>query len=299
MEPLNITFLGTSNSIPTEKRNHSAILVTYKDENILVDCGEGTQRQFRKAKLNMNKLTRILITHWHGDHTLGLGGLFQTMSMSGYSKTLKLYGPRGTHNFIELIKKFVVNFSLNLEAHEVHEGTIIDEKDFCIKALPMRHNAPTNAYSIIIKDRIHIDKNKLKKLKLPSSPLLKQLQQGKDITIEGKKIKASSVTYKEKGKKLTIILDTALNPNAIELARDSDILITEASFSSQEAQQAREYKHMTAKDAASIAKRAKAKRLILTHISQRYEHMPEIIEKEAKKVFKNVSLAKDFDSLTI
>src|SRR3989344_2163562 len=105
MEPIKIIFLGTGNAIPTDKRNHTAILLTYKNENILVDCGEGTQRQFRIAKLSPAKLTKILITHWHSDHTLGLPGLFQTLVMSEYSRELQLYIPKETAHFIELMKK--------------------------------------------------------------------------------------------------------------------------------------------------------------------------------------------------
>src|SRR3989344_3358273 len=97
MEQIKITFLGTSNAIPTKKRNHTAILLTYKNENILIDCGEGTQRQFKIAEISPAKLTKILITHWHGDHTLGLSGLFQTLAMSDYSKKLEIYGPKNTN----------------------------------------------------------------------------------------------------------------------------------------------------------------------------------------------------------
>src|SRR3990167_8815127 len=105
MEKIKITFLGTGNAIPTKKRNHTAILLTYKNENILIDCGEGTQRQFRIAELSPAKITKILITHWHGDHILGLPGLFETLAMTKYGKTLSIYGPVGTKRFIEEINK--------------------------------------------------------------------------------------------------------------------------------------------------------------------------------------------------
>src|SRR3990167_6903663 len=105
MEKIRVTFLGTGNAIPTEKRNHTAILLQYKNENILIDCGEGTQRQFKIAKLSSNKLTKILLTHWHGDHVLGLPGLFQTLHMDDYQKTLEIYGPKRTEQFIEELKK--------------------------------------------------------------------------------------------------------------------------------------------------------------------------------------------------
>lgn len=299
MTEIKLTFLGTGNAIPTKKRNHTAILASFANENILIDCGEGTQKQFRIAELSPAKLTRILITHWHGDHMLGLPGLFQTLAMSGYQKTLKLYGPKGTKRFIDLIQELIRGFNINLEVHEVSQGTIIDERDFKIETKEMSHSVPAVAYSIIIKDKIRLNKSKLKKLKLPNSPLLKDLTQGKDITFNGKKIKASQLTYEEKGKKLTIIMDTAANENAIALAKNSDLLVTESSFSKEEMEKAREYRHLTAPQAAEIAKKSKSKKLILTHISQRYEHNPAIIEKEAKKIFKNVKLAKDFDSILI
>src|SRR3989339_623098 len=104
-----ICFLGTSQAIPTAKRNHTAMLLQYNDENILVDCGEGTQRQFRKAALNPCKITKLLITHWHGDHVLGIPGLLQTLALSGYNKILYIYGPRGTKKYIEEIMK-IFNF---------------------------------------------------------------------------------------------------------------------------------------------------------------------------------------------
>src|SRR3989338_273469 len=118
MEKIKISFLGTSDSIPTKLRNHSAILLTYKNENILVDCGEGTQRQFKIANISPMKLTRLLITHKHGDHTFGIPGLFQTLNMLNYNKTLKIYGPKGTKNYLSKIKE-IANIEISLETHEV------------------------------------------------------------------------------------------------------------------------------------------------------------------------------------
>jgi|SRR3989344_1832573 len=293
MEKIKITFLGTSDSIPTKTRNHTSILLSYKNENIMIDCGEGTQRQLKLANISPCSLSRILITHWHGDHILGLPGLFQTLGMLGYPKKLKIYGPRNTNHYMELIKKFV-NVEIDLEVHEVENKEILNEPEFIIKTSSMSHNTPTNAYSFIIKDKMRLDKNKLKKLKLPNSPLLKNLQQGKDITFNNKKIKASQVTYLEKGRKITFILDTIMNENAPLLAKDSDILICESSFSKEDNEKAKEFKHLTAENAASIAKKANARSLILTHVSQRYQFQLDKIEKEAKKTFKNTLLAKDF-----
>ena len=103
-----ITFLGTGSAVPTKKKNHSAIFLHYKQENILFDCGEGTQRQFRKAEINPSKLTRLLISHWHGDHILGIPGLIQTLALNNYNKTLKIYGPKKTKQFIKKIIRGVI-----------------------------------------------------------------------------------------------------------------------------------------------------------------------------------------------
>jgi len=299
MEQIHLKFLGTGNAIPTKLRNHSAILLSYANENMLFDCGEGTQRQFKFAALSPTKLTRIFISHWHGDHILGLPGLFETLAMSNYSKTLKIYGPKGTKRFISIIQELIFNFHINLEIHEVESGIIVDEKDFQIEAMPLSHGIPALGYSFTLKEKIRLKKDKLKKLKLPNSPLLKELQQGRDIIFNNKKIKAKDVSYKEKGKKISIILDTSLNPNCIALAKNSDILIAESSFLSKEAEQAKEYFHLTAKDAATIAKKSKSKKLLLTHISQRYEHNQVLILNEAKKLFKNSFLVKDFDEFVL
>ncbi len=298
MEPIKITFLGTGNAVPTKLRNHTAILLTYKNENILIDCGEGTQRQFRTAEISPAKLSRILLTHWHGDHILGLPGLFQTLAMSNFTKTLEVSGPKNTPVFIRELTR-VFNLKIPVQAKEFFSGIIFENSEFQIECAQMSHGTPSLAYSFTIKDKLRLDKSKLKKLKLPNSPLLKELQQGKDITFNEKKIKASQVTYLEKGRKITFILDTLPNENAVKIAKNSDILICEATFSKEDAAQAEEHKHLTAEQAAQIAKKSGSKSLVITHISQRYEAFPQIIEKEAKKVFKNTKLVKDFDILEI
>src|SRR3972149_2019101 len=233
MEEIKLTFLGTGDAVPTKKRNHTSILASFANENILIDCGEGTQRQLRKIDISPTKITRIFITHWHGDHILGLPGLFQTLALLNYQKTLKVYGPEGTKEFLQIVQSLIKRYKINLEAYEVSNETIIDEKDFKVEAKEMSHSVPAIAYSIILKDKIRLNKSRLKKFKLPNSPIIKELQAGKDIIINGKKIKASQVIYKEKGKKVTFVLDTYINQNAIDIAKDSDILVTESAYAKQ------------------------------------------------------------------
>jgi len=296
---IKITFLGTSAQIPTSKRNHTAVLLTYEGENILVDCGEGTQRQFRKTRLNPCKITRILITHIHGDHVLGLVGLLETLSVSGYNKTLSIYGPKGIKNFIEkLLDTFVFKREYKIKIEEV-KGKFLETDDFYLEAESMNHRIPCNAYCFVKKGQIRIDKNKLEKSKLPSGPLIKKLKEGKDIIYNRKKYLAKNLTYEEGGKKISFVFDTSMNKEIIPFVQDSDLLICESTFTSNLENRAEAYKHLTAKQAGEIAKKSKSRKLVLTHISQRDEKNLKTLLNEAKKVFKKSSVAEDFDKIEI
>jgi len=296
---IKIQFLGTSAQIPTAKRNHSAILLNYKNENILIDCGEGTQRQFRKAQLNPCKITRILITHIHGDHTFGLPGLLSTLNFSGYNKELHIYGPKGIRRFLDEflgISEVKRNFKIKIE--EI-SGKFYKNEDFYLEAESMEHGIPTNAYNFVIKSKFRIDKSKLKKYKIPEGPLLKNIKEGKNIIFKNKKYKAKELTYIEKGKKISIVLDTLFNKKISKFADDADLLICDSSFSSENSKEAKEHLHLTAKQDGEIAKSAKVKKLILTHISQRYDNNLKELLNDAKSVFKNVVIAEDFSEFDI
>lgn len=298
---IKLTFLGTSDAIPTETRNHTATLLTYDGENILVDCGEGTQRQFRKAKISPTKITRILLTHWHGDHILGLPGLIQTLGLMGYRKTLHIYGPKGTKKYMkELMKTFVyAGEKYPIKVQEVSNSKFLETKEFYIEAKSMSHKTYCNAYCFVKKGQIRIDKSKLKKYKIQSGPVLSKLKQGKSIKIKNKTYKASQLTYHQSGKKVCFVFDTKLNPNIVPFVKDADILISEATFLHKLKELAKQYTHLTAKQSAEVAKKARVKKLILSHISQRHEKEFNTILKEAKSVFKNTTIAKDLDSLKI
>jgi ribonuclease Z len=292
---MKITFLGTSAMKPTRDRATSSLLLTHNGENILLDCGEGTQRQLLKAKISPTKLTRLLISHWHGDHVLGLPGLLQTLAKSEYSKKLRIYGPKGTKQFIsKLMKFFLTKQKINYEVNEISKKEkIIDEKDFFVDAEKVFHSVDCISFSFNEKPRRKINLKYTKKYGLTRDPLLGRLQEGKTITYNGKKITPKDGTILIPGKKITLISDTGYHKRLSSVAKNSDLLIIESTFLDKDKDKAKNYKHLTAKQAAIIAKDAKVKRLILTHLSERYKNKEDIL-KEAKKTFKNVELAKDF-----
>jgi ribonuclease Z len=294
-----IKFLGTGQAIPTKSRNHQGILMSYKDESILVDCGEGIQRQFRIAKENPCKITRVLITHFHGDHVLGLPGLFQTLALNNYSKDLYLYCPKKTKKYIkEIMKTYVPIGKIKIKVKEV-EGVFFQNSDFELIAVPVYHNTPCNAYIFKEKDKLRIDKNKLNKLKIKNQKDLRKLIEGKDIILDNKNIKSSELTYLQKGKKISFLLDTGLGPNLGKILNNADLAIIESTYMDNESDLAKKFKHMTAKDAGKLAKENNVKKLVLTHISQRYEKLEDKLLSEAKKEFKDVILAYDLMKLEI
>jgi len=280
--------------VPTKERNHSAVLISYGSEGILIDCGEGTQRQIKIAGIKPSKVTKILISHWHGDHVLGIPGLIQTLAKNEYDKVLEIYGPKGTSERMKnMFKAFSFEDKIETRIHEITKKRFFEGNDFFLEALPLEHGITTLGFSFIEKDKRRIRVDVVRKLGIPDGPLLGKLQSAKSITFNEKKITPEQATYIVKGKKLSFIADTVPCNNALELAMNSDILVCEATYATKLEEKAAEYLHMTAKQAGLLANQAKTKKLILTHFSQRYKTMGEI-EDDAKDVFSNTICAYDF-----
>ncbi len=290
---INIIFLGTSCMQPTKTRNHSGFLLSYKAENILFDCGEGIQRQMRIAGIKPAKVTRLLISHWHGDHVFGIPGLMSSMGADQFAKKLLIYGPKGTKKYLQhLFKSFVSKSVIEHEIHEISSGNVFETTDFKVVAQPLKHSTPCIGYSFVEKNKFRINVAKANKLGLKGS-ILGKLQQGQDVIHNGKKIKAEEVTYLVKGKKVSYVADTIPCQGANKLAQDADLLISEGTHLSDIEEKAGKYMHLTVKDAALIASENNAQKLVITHISQRYKSMMEIVE-EARTYFDNTVVAEDF-----
>jgi len=300
---INITLLGTSCMVPTKDRNTSAFYLEYKGEGILFDCGEGTQRQMNIANINRNKVKKVLISHWHGDHVSGLVGLIQTMNNAQDDMILEIFGPSGTKEKMKhLMGSACFDNNLNIKITEIKETntlkTVFENKDYYIDAISLDHGIPAMAYSFTEKDTLKIKLAKIKEIGIPEGPILSQLQEGRDIEFNGKKYKNKELTTVKQGKKFSIIMDTSYTKNAITIAEDADVLICEATYSDRHAEKGDHYKHLTVTQAALIANNAGVGRLIMTHFSQRYSDVKEL-EEEAKNVFSKTVAGYDFMKLKL
>ncbi len=280
---MEIIFLGTSSAVPTLERNHPSIALRAFAEVMLFDCGEGTQRQLIEAKISPMKITKIFISHFHGDHILGLGGLIQSLGFRGREKDLDIYGPKGLHKIINAISSFgyfQINYNLNI--HEIQDGTVIETEDYVVECAKVEHNIPSYAYSIREKKKPLFLREKAEELGIPPGPLYGKLHNGEEVEFEGRIIKPEQVLGEaKKGKKISYSGDTRPCEAMIRLARDSDILIHESNA------------HSTSVEAAEIAREANVNELVLTHISTRYTS-DKNIKSEAQKVFKNTKVARDY-----
>ncbi|MFA5303773.1 MAG: ribonuclease Z [Candidatus Nanoarchaeia archaeon] len=299
---IDIIFLGTSSQFPTKERNHSSVFFRFNKYKALFDCGEGTQRQMRILTLSPHHLNAIFISHWHGDHTLGIGGILQSLNASKREEVLRIYGPKGTKERIDhIMQTYVFKRAFHVEvfeADELQEKLLVDSPEFSIYSFPLSHGITGNGYYFITKPIRKINLKYTEKFGLTKHPLLGELQEGKDIVYKGKKITAAKATYLDDKRKVTFIGDTKYFDDLINYARDSDLLISEATFSKKDEDKCRDYNHMSSADSAMIAKKSKSKQLILTHISQRY-NSSKLLEDEAKEIFKNTIYAKDFMEYTV
>lgn len=295
------TFLGTGGSVPTKRRNLSSFALRTDAELVMFDCGEGTQKQFLVAKLGFNRETKVLISHMHADHILGLPGLLHSMSFMGRTRSVEIYGPRGILEFVECTSKSV-RFKpiFPVETHEVGPGTIIRTDAYIVKAVWADHGVPCLSYALIENDRPgRFYPAKAKKLGIQKGPLWKTLQMGRSVRVGGRRIEASEVVGPaRRGLKITYAVDTRPCDRIVQLASGSDLLVHDGMFCSDASERAKEYGHSTVAEAATVAKRSHAKNLALTHLSAIYEDTKPLLL-EAKKIFPRTFLAEDLQSVEV
>ncbi len=297
---LEIIVLGTACMVPTKERNHPGFLLVNGKEVILFDCGEGIQRQLKIAGFRPTRIKKILLTHWHGDHSLGLPGLIQTMASMGHSETLEIYGPPGTKKKITALKQvFKMEDAPELKIKEIKKpGVFFENDDYSLWAEKMKHRLPTLGFSYQQKDKVKIYQSKLKEKGLKSGPLVGQLLAQKKVSFKGKTIHLKDVSWVKKGKKVVYITDTAINKNCLKLAHQADLLICEATFAPELQEKAEKSFHLDVSQAAGLAGQAEVKHLLLTHFSARYKTVSELVE-AARTIFKNTRAAYDFMKIKV
>jgi len=295
---LHVVFLGTAASIPTVARSLPSVVVKRKNEVLMFDCGEGVQRQMIRAGVGFHRKMKVFITHMHGDHVLGLPGLLQTMSLLDRQQKLEVYGPVGIKAFIEAMKEtvqFVLTFTVGI--YEIKdEGVVCQEKEYEVNAALTDHGVPSLAYALIEKPRLgRFNPKKAEALGVPEGPLWSKLQRGEKVkTPTGRVVKPEQVVGKPRlGRRIVYSGDTRPIESLVKLAEGADLLIHEATFDDELLNKALADAHSTPSQAAKTAKKAKVKRLILTHLSSRYKNAQSLLE-QARKIFSNTDVAEDF-----
>lgn len=288
-----LTILGCSSQQPTRRRNHGAYLVRWNEEGFLFDPGEGTQRQFIFAGIAPPCVNRIFVSHFHGDHCLGLGSMLMRLNLDKVTHPIHCYYPAsGKVYFDRLRYGTMYHENIHVIEHPVHGEGVVDEDDtFRIEAYPLDHGVENFAYRIIEKDVRRFEKEKLK-LAGVEGPLVRQLEAQGSVVVNGKKVHVDDVSYFQKGDVFTIVIDTLPCPGALKAAKDATILLCESTYLKEHAHLAKEYLHMTAEEAATIAKKAGVKLLVLTHFSARYQEL-DGFEREARALFPSTVVADD------
>jgi ribonuclease Z len=309
-----VTFLGTSSGVPTRGRNVSAVALRLpqRAELWLFDCGEGTQHQFLRSELRVSQLRRIFVTHMHGDHVFGLPGLLASLGLAGTCNGIDLYGPDPLRDYLEgVLRTSSTRIGYPLRSHRVKDAAssgalLLDDDDITVRCTKLIHRVPAYAYRVDQKPRAgRFDVDQARALGIPPGPIYAELKAGREVVLDdGRIINGASLCGPERpGCSVVYCTDTVFSEEAVELAQGADLLIHESTFAHAEAEMAFARQHSTSTMAAQTALAAGVKQLMLTHLSPRYVPgnpvTPDDLLNEARAIFPNTELAKDFLSVEI
>lgn len=304
MSKIKITILGTTAGVPTRERAHTAIHISYDDgveSCMLFDCGEGTQRQFLFAGLNMMKLDDVFITHWHGDHCLGIPGMVDTMGFEDRKRPLTIYAPevRRVGKCIAAsrsMSKFKVE-SRAVPSRGTRITTVMQAERFSVKSIPVSHGVPAVAYGIFEKDKTGIDKEKAARLGLPDKgEIYRKLKETGSLVIDGRKLLLEDVARVERGKKVVYSGDTEICDNLKRLAEGSDLLVQDCTYF-EDTDGDKPHKHASLPEVMEMIAECSVKKVVLTHVSRKHQDTSFLKEVIAK--YNNVQLAEDFTEIVV
>ena len=292
---IRVTFLGTAASRPTVARNVSCIVLNREGELLMFDCGEGTQRQMMKYGTGFT-LDDIFVTHLHADHFLGVIGLLRTMGLQGRETPMRLWGPpRGATILREAVHLGVERVPFEIEITELAPGDRVRRADYDVVAFATRHGTGSIGFALVEHERKgRFNLERARELGIPEGPLFGQLHRGLPIQVDGRTIRPEDVVGEPRpGRTIVYTGDTRPGRETIDIARDADLLIHDATFGEEESERAHATGHSTAREAATVARDAGVAKLCLTHISSRYAENPRELEREARAVFKPTVVAYD------
>jgi ribonuclease Z len=293
MSVRDIIILGCSSQQPTRFRNHGAYLFRWNEEGLLFDPGEGTQRQFIFANVAPTCVTRIFVSHFHGDHCLGLGSFLMRLNLDKVTHPIHCYYPASGKKYFDRLRYGTIyHETINVVEHPVYEeGIVHDDGRFKIEAKFLDHGVENIGWRITEPDQRKFDNDKLLAAGV-RGPLVRELSQNGSITVNGQTVHLDDVSWIRHGDSIAIVIDTRVCKNAVELAKDAKILLIESTYLDEHKQLAYKHHHLTAKEAAQIAKDANVKKMIMTHFSGRYLNLRPF-EHEAREIFPNAFAADD------
>jgi ribonuclease Z len=294
---LKVIFLGTGGSVPSPNRGMPSLMVVRDGERMLFDCGEGTQRQMMCARSGFMDISSIFLTHFHADHTLGVPGLIQTMGFQGRTEPLHIYGPKFVREYCDILDSLgYLKPGFDVLAHELKHGDAVERSGYRIEAFRNFHSVPGLGYALREDKRPgRFNKPKALELGVPEGPLFGRLHRGEDVQVNGKVIKSSDVVGESRpGRQLVYSGDTTPSHTFLSVLEGVDLWISEATFADEAADKAAETLHSSSGDVARLAAMAGVSRLVLTHISSRYSEDVLPLLEDARKYFKDVTVAEDF-----
>jgi len=294
MSMRDLIILGSSSQQPTRYRNHGAYLFRWNDEGLLFDPGEGTQRQFIFAEIAPTVVSRIFISHFHGDHCLGLGSMLMRLNLDKVCHPIHCYYPASGKKYFDRLRYGTIyHETIEVIEHPVEKaGLVHEDGHFRIEACFLPHGVDNLGWRVTEADSRKFDPKKLAAFHVVG-PQVSALEEKGTLQVEGKIVHLDDVSSIRKGESIAIVIDTRFCPQAIEIAKNARILLAESTYLEPEKELAHRHFHLTAKEAAEIAKEAGVEQLILTHFSARYLNLKEILD-EATAVFPNTYIAEDF-----
>ncbi|MBI3082370.1 MAG: ribonuclease Z [Gemmatimonadetes bacterium] len=292
---IRVTFLGTAASRPTVGRNVSAVLVNREGELLLFDCGEGTQRQMMRFATGFS-VHDIFFTHMHADHFLGVIGLLRTMGLQAREEPITLWAPEGGGQILhDAVHLGVERVPFAIHIQELPPETRLSRNGYDLVAYRSQHGGRSVGYALIEHQRLgRFHPERARELGVPEGPLFGKLHKGEPVVVDGRLVRPEDVVGPARsGRRIVYTGDTRPCRGTIESARSADLLIHDATFGDDEADRARATGHSTAREAAQVARRARARRLALTHLSSRYAEDPRGLEREARDIFPAAVVAYD------